>query len=930
MLFRTLSLPVVALGLCCALRGQAQEIPADTALHTGRLPNGFTYYIRRNTQPQQRAELYLVNKIGSILENEDQRGLAHFMEHMNFNGSTHFPKNELVNYLQKAGVRFGADLNAYTSFDETVYQLPVPAGMLPDGLRILRDWAQEATMDSLEIEKERGIVLEEERLGKGAKDRMSRQYYPVLLNHSRYADRIPIGLDTVLKHFKPAVIRQFHHDWYRPDLQALIVVGDIDPVKTEAMVRAQFSDLENPKPERPRPAYAVALTGRSQFLAVTDAEASEAAIELLFKQKADPMVTAADYLCFVQRQLLLQMLSSRRYATISRAQQPAYANMNAGLQPFLGGLSLFFFDVTLKPGQYEQGFTQAWQILENVRRYGFTAGELARAKTSYLRTLETALQEQDKTPSINFVKEYQQLFLHQEAAPGIRWEQAFTASHINGITLADINALLQHYLDNKNLDIILSAPEAVKAQLPGEATVRGWMQAVRTQPLTPFREDSLQRPLMTTKPLPGHITDRSYVASLQLTRLTLSNGVTVILKPTDFKNNEIRFSGVSSGGTSLYDDNDFDAAAAAAGLVSRFGLAGLNPIQLNQALTGKVVNVSANIQPRSQTLSGVTTPADLETALQLAYLQFTQPGRDSTLFASTISSAKAMVTNRLADPTNVFSDTIAQVMGNYSYRSGPPTPEKLDKITLQRAYDIYRERFSDAAGFTFVFVGNFNTDSIAPLIAQYLGALPATYKKEQARDLGIHIPTGQWIKKVYKGLENKALVRIVYSGDYPYSQLHNLQLKALGDILQIRLTEDLREAEGEVYSPAVQVQYNKLPKSRYAMVVSFGCAPGNVDHLVERVGQLMQEMSANGPSQENVDKFKAAYSKNLELVLKDNNFWLGYLSGQYENQEDPQQVLQLQQQADSLDVTSLTEAADLFYSDKNRIIFALLPETSKH
>ncbi|HEY0271933.1 MAG TPA: insulinase family protein, partial [Chitinophaga sp.] len=734
----------------------------------------------------------------------------------------------------------------------------------------------------------------------------------------------------VLLHFNPATIRQFHHDWYRPDLQALIIVGDIDPVQTEAMVRAQFADLKNPLPEKPRITYTVPLTGRSRFLAVTDPETPETTFELVFKHKTPALVTQADYLAFIKRTLFSNLLAARRYAEISQAQHPAYTNMSAGLQPLMGGLSMFYVDITPKTGRYRQGFEQAWSILEKIKRYGFTPAELERAKVSFARTLQAALQEQDKTPSINFVKEYQQHFLQREAVPGIRWEQAFSAAHLNAISLADINALAKSYLDSKDLDILVMAPAAARNTLPSETNLRHWMNNVRRQTLAPYREDTVQRLLMAVKPTPGKVVSQTYLPALQLTQLTLGNGVTVILKPTDFKNDEIRFTGVSAGGTSMYDDADFDAASAAAGLISRFGLSDLNPVQLNQALNGKMVNVAASIQPRNQTLSGVTTPADLETALQLAYLQCTRPGRDSMLFLSTISNAKAMVANRYADPNNVFSDTIAHVIGNYRYRSSPPSVEKLDRITLQRAYDIYRERFSDAAGFTFVFVGNFKTDSIIPLIAQYLGALPSTYKKEQARDLGNHIPAGQFTKKVYQGLANKALVRIVFSNDYAYSPLANLQMKALGDILQIRLTEDLREEAGEVYSPAVQVQYNKYPKNRYALVVSFGCAPANADHLVSRVEQIMQEMSANGPSAENLAKFKAAYNKNLELLLKDNGFWLGYLSGQYENGDDPLQVLDMQQNLDKLTVTSLTDAAALFYGDKNRIVFELLPAADTH
>ncbi|HEY6902353.1 MAG TPA: pitrilysin family protein, partial [Puia sp.] len=369
--------------LIAGLTGFPQPIPLDPAVRTGRLPNGFTYYIRHNEKPAKQVQLYLVCKVGSILEDPDQRGLAHFMEHMNFNGTKHFPKNDLVDYLQKAGVRFGADLNAYTSFDETVYQLPLPAdnpALVANGLQIMRDWAQDATLDSVEIEKERGIVLEEERLGKGAADRMTRAYLPVLLNQSRYADRLPIGTDDVLLHFPPATIRRFHQDWYRPDLQALIVVGDVDMDAIERSVKEKFSDLKNPATERPRTTYTVPLTGGRQFIAVTDKEDNAVALKLLVKHKTGPLVTEADYRESMKRALFNSMVAARKYAELSQDKNPAYVNVSAGIESLMGGTDAFAFEVTAKEGQLQAAFDRSWEVVEKIRRYGFTLSELDRAK----------------------------------------------------------------------------------------------------------------------------------------------------------------------------------------------------------------------------------------------------------------------------------------------------------------------------------------------------------------------------------------------------------------------------------------------------------------------------------------------------------------------------------------------------------------------
>jgi zinc protease len=913
--------------ICCA--AHAQIIPLDKEVHTGKLANGFTYYIRNNNEPQKRVQLYLVNKVGSVLEDNDQLGLAHFMEHMNFNGTRHYPKNDLVDYLQKAGVRFGADLNAYTSFDETVYELPIPTDdpkMIVSGLGIMRDWAQEAILDSIEIEKERGVVLEEERLGKGANDRMARKYYPVMLNHSRYAERLPIGIDKVLTTFKPSVIKRFHHDWYRPDLQALIVVGDVDVNAIEKFIIEKFSDLKNPESERLRTKYSVPLTGKGQFLIVTDKEAAATSLQILYKHKAPALVTKADYLTSMKNTLLNQLLAARRYAEISREPKPAFVNTSASVQALLAGLDMFTFDVTAKEGQLQQAFEQTWQYVEKIKRYGFTQNELDLAKQNYLRSLETGLKEKDKTPSESFVKEYQRLFLHDEASPGIAWEYDFVKKHLTEIKLDDITIVLNNYLASKDVDVLVMAPDKEKSSLPDSATVTSWINNVNKENIAPFKEEQVSGTLLTAKPKAGKVIEKHLIPELNITELTLSNGIKIVLKPTDFKNDEIRFNGFSTGGTSLYNDQDYDAASNAAGLMSRFGIGKFNPVQLAKILNGKVVNVGANIGPRSETISGITNPADLETALQLAYLEFTQPRKDTLIYNNTISSVKETLANRYAEPNNVFADTINYVMGSYSHRSSPFTVDRLVNISLQKAYDIYKQRFADASGFTFVFVGNFSPEAITPLLEQYLGSLPSLNRNEKARDLGVHIPAGQITKKVYKGSENKALVRLLVSGNYQFSPVNNLLLKSIGDILQIKVLQQLREEESEVYSPGVQTVYNKNPKNRYAITITFGCAPKNVDHLISMVEKEMVSLRDKGAEAADIEKFKAAYQKNVELALKDNGFWLGYLSGQYENDENVLQALDVDKNLAKVTPEAIQQAAKVFLNSENMIRFELLPE----
>jgi zinc protease len=928
-MMKNIKIYLLALGLFGAQQSIAQLIPFDAAVRTGKLPNGFTYYIRHNEQPEKRVFLYLVNNVGSVLEDDDQQGLAHFMEHMNFNGTKNFPKNTLVDYLQKAGVRFGADLNAHTSFDETVYELPLPVddpAMLDKGLAIMRDWAQEALLDPTEIDKERGIVLEEERLQKGARDRVSRQYYPVVLNGARYADRFPIGKDSILNNFKPETIRRFYQDWYRPDLQALIVVGDIDPAKAEKMILEKFANLKNPVNERARTVYTIPLVNKTAFIKITDKETPATEIELTYKHPQHAVKTEADYLWLMKQSLLNQLLGSRRYAEISRLGNPAFSNTSFGVNGLMGGLDAFTFSVTPKKGQTRAAFQEAYRILEKISRYGFSTTELDREKQSYLRNMEQSFKEMDKTPSLSFIKEYQEYFLHGDAAPGITWEYNFAKTHLPEITPADITALLKEYLDSADRTQLVSGQESEKAYLPDAAQLNGWIKEAVEMPLQPFKENSVTKPLLAQKPQGGKIVKKQFIAQLGLTKVTLSNGVQLLLKPTNFKNDEIRFTAFSAGGTSLYNDADFDNAANAAALISRFGLGDLNPVELSTLLSGKVVNTAASIGARTQNINGVASPADMETALQLIYLQFTHPRKDSTLFSAVIKNANDALNNRYTDPNNVFSDTISRVMGNYQFRSSPSTAERLNSIFLDKVYQIYKDRFADASGFTFTFVGNFDPEQLLPLLTQYLGALPATHRNEQARDLGIHIPEGIITKKVYKGTENKGLVRLVISGDFKYTQANNQLLNALGQILQIKLLQHLRESESEVYSPSVQSVFNKQPQNRFAFIITFGCAPKNADHLINMVEMEMANLRNDGPEADDVEKYKAAYQKTTELALKDNGFWLAYISGQYENNEDPLQVLHNKEVLDKVTPAALKKAADIFLSGKNMISFELLPE----
>ena len=907
---------------------RAADLPLDPAVRTGKLPNGFTYYIRHNEEPKNRVIFYLANKVGSILETEDQRGLAHFMEHMSFNGTKHFPKNELVDYLQKSGVRFGADLNAYTSFDETVYQLPIPSDkpeLLQGGLQIMRDWAQDATLDPVEIDKERGVVLEEKRLGKGASERMRRVYFPIILNHSHYADRIPIGVDTVLNNFDAATIKRFYKDWYRPDLQALIVVGDINVNEIEKEIKEKFSDLKNPAQEKPRTAYKVPLTGKNQFISVTDKENRATSAEILIKHPEQRVRSASEYRNLLIRSLFNDMLSER-YQEVIRQADPPFIGAGASISNFLNSLDVYSASVTAKPGELEKGLKAMWRETIRVKRFGFTEPELERAKKSYLSVLEFDFKEQGKIPSTRYVNEYLQYFLKGTAAPGISEEYQLTQKDFPTISVNDINAISKEYIKSTDRDILITAPESEKASLPNQSTVESWLAQVEAEPLLPYKDEVSKLPLLSHEPVAGKIVKQETDEVLHTTTLTLSNGVKAVLKPTDFQNNQVLLNGFAPGGSSLYSDSDFQSAKYAAGLTSISGLGNYNASELRKYMSGKQAGAGTQITENYQMASGGAATSDLETLLQLVYADFTEPRTDKVMFDSFINRNKAFLANRANDPNSVFADTANAVLNQGNMRRAFPSVTSLGQINPERAFEIYKELFADASNFTFVVVGNFKVDEIKPLLEKYLGGLPATHKNETYKDLGIRPPGGRIEKTVYKGSEPKATVNLIFSGDFDYSAAEKVRLDALKEVLQIRLIERLREDESGVYSPRVSETVSKVPESRYTFSVSFGCGPQNVEKLIASTLDEINKLKTLGPPQVNVDKFKAEDQRIQETNLKSNTWWLDYLVTGLQNHDDPHELNAYDSELSKVSPENLKTMADKYLSGKNFIRLVLLPE----
>lgn len=907
-------------------------IPNDPAVKIGRLPNGLTYYIRKNVEPKNRAELYLANRIGSLMENDDQLGLAHFTEHMAFNGTKDFPKNEIINYLQKAGVRFGADLNAYTSFDQTVYQLPIPTDsteLFHTGFKILANWAGKISMDGAEIDRERGVIIEEDRQsGKNSGERIRKQLLPIMLKDSRYEKRLPIGKIDLLKTFTHDKIRNFYADWYRPDLQAVIAVGDFDVNEVEQLIIANFSGLKNPAKEKERLNYDLPDNKAPLVKIITDAEQQYNVASVTWKQRGNILKTTADQRKNVVYSMINAMLSARFQEILEKNSAPflfaqgSFGSYQGGLVP---KINAFQTTAGAKSGKdLLPAFTAAVAESERVVKFGFLQSELDVVKKNIEAGNEMLLKEKDKTSSAAFVGEYLSHFLTGSAIGSIEFNYKDTKENLKTITLAEVNALAKTLITNQNQIIIVTAPEKEKSNLPTTAQLLAALTNAEKN-LKPYVDNAVDKPLLAQKPVAGKVVSEKKFEDIGVTQWTLSNGIKVLLKPTDFKNDQILFSSFSKGGTSLADPDDYQSADNA-GIITQSGLGDFNPSQLNRLLAGNTGSAGAYIGELYQGFSGSAAPKDLENALQMVTASALTPRKDIEIFNKSISDAKVSLENKDAEPESVFADTVQAVLSSYHKRSMPYTLADIDKISLDKAFSFYKARFADLGEQSFVFVGNFDLNTIKPLIETYIASLPTLNKKTGYIDLGSRTPNGIISKTVYKGLEEKASVQLYIHGDYDYTAANNVQLDALSSALEIKILERLREKESGVYSPQVSLSVNKYPRAHYYFTISFSCAPANTEKLIAAALDEVKIIRTNGVTAQDLAKFKSEVQRQQELNLRNNGYWLGYLTTRLKYGDDLNQLLTAKERLNEVTTESSKTNAQKYLKQDNYIRMVLMPQ----
>lgn len=928
--------PILTIVACAAvattrLAAQAPAIPADTSVHTGILANGLRYFAQRHRSPEARLELRLVVRAGSILEDDDQRGLAHFVEHMAFNGTTRFRKNDLVQYLESIGVRFGADLNASTSFDETTYILPVPTdkpGLVERAFDILQDWATGVRFDSAEVVAERGVVLGEWRSGLGAETRVRDRELPVLLAGSRYAERLPIGDTATIAHAEPGPIRRFYRDWYRPDLMAVIAVGDVPVERLEALIAERFGGLRGPDRPRARVEAAIPENPGTRVSIVTDPELDGESLQLLVRRPdRPPLRTEADF----RRALIEGIIGDAarlRLQALARRPETPYTGAYFGPSRFLRDVAVFDLGASPKEGRTADAFRAVLFELRRLERHGLLPAELERGKTTYLRLAELAAAENAKSSSDGLVDRYLQAYLSGGTIVSASTRLDLTRRLLPTITLDDVNAAIRDMAQGSDRFIAVRAPAKEGLAPPSREVLLDILARSESVTPSPWVEAPSDGPLVATPPVAGRVVATTALEG-GITEWRLSNGARVLVKPTDFKADQIAVRGESPGGMTLVDDKDLISGVFATSLVQASGYGAFDATALQQRLAGKFVSLSAQIGEEQESIGGLTTPKDLESFLQVLHLAVAAPRLDSAAVEAFVGRVRNALANRDAVPAAVFTDSMTQTLARHSPRSRPLTAARLVELDPRRALAIYRERFANMGDFTFTIVGNVSLDSLRPLVERWMGSLPGTTAHERTRIRTPLPPEGVYTKVVRKGKEPVAQQVIAYTGtlDRVDSRVE-FRAYAAGEILQTRLLETLREAMGATYSVEVSGVVTAQPRRQYATAIAFQSTPAQADTLWAAAQRVIAAFRAEGPTRDELQKFAEQTRRTMEVSVKTNGWWSAKMAEQAREGRPFAELLRWRTDIDELTTDQIRDAAQRILDPARVGRFVLLPEAS--
>ena len=907
------------------------EAPLGIApeIRYGVLDNGLTYYVKRNTEPVNRAELWLAINAGSILEDEDQLGLAHFLEHMLFNGTERFPEQALIDFFERVGMTFGPDINAYTSFDETVYQLQFPTDdpeIVATAFQVLEDWAAYATIDPAEVDAERGVIIEEERLrDQNAGGRVREQILPLILGDSRYAQRLPIGDMEIVRTAPAETIRRFYETWYRPDLMAVVAVGDFDVDEFEAMIVEHFSDLPAPENPTPRPTFDVPGHSETQYGVVSDPEYPISSVEISYKLPAQQGQTVGAYRELIVRSLF-NYLFNFRLDELSRQPGAPFLSAYYSRSNLVRPTDTVEIGAQVQDEEILTGLDGIVTEVERIRRHGFTESELTRAKDALESFYRRIYSNRENTENATYAAEYLRNFFTGEPIPGIAAELALVEAMLPGITLDEVNRQVEELVGEENRTVLVIAPAKADLELPGEDDLATVISAVEAKTLEPYVDVEVSGELVDEIPAPVEIISESTIDELGVTEIELANGVRVIMKPTNFTE-QVVFAGISLGGSSLVSDEEYLAAELAPSFIAESGLGDLERTEINRLLTGVGVGVAPSISELTESIGGAAPPDELDALFQLVYLYFTAPRLDESAYDTLQAQLVAFVRNRDLTPSSALQDALTRVLYGEESRQSFPSLEEIEALDRDRMLEIYQDRFADASDFTFVFVGDFSVDVLKDYAQTYLGNLPTVDRDETWQDVQPDPPTGVVEENVYAGQEAQSIVQLLWVGPIDPTYENSLRLAALEGVLDILIREDLREDRAGVYASFASAALQEDPDPLYTANVAFSTDPERVDELIGAVFEILAGVRDNGPSADLMTKATAQILRNHEEALEDNGFWLDVLTDYaLDTEADPRRILDFEADVAALTAAEIQQIAADILRDDQYIQVVLYPE----
>jgi len=935
---KTTLLLLIAIFSMSSLIGQKLTDPInnDPNVKIGKLSNGLTYYIRENRKPENRAEFWLLVNAGSMQENEDQLGLAHFVEHMGFNGIKGWPGNKLTDELQKIGVSFGGGINAYTSFDETVYTLTMPtdnAKNIEMAMNILKSWANDFLLDNKEIEEERGIIIEEYRMGLGADDRMRKKWFPVLFNNSRYAERMPIGTLEVLENFKTKTLKDFYYDWYRPDLQAIVVVGDINAAEIEKMIQAKFGKIKPKKNPREKIIYPIEPAKEPVAVVATD---KEAGANVVLTARLFPhfvMKTVGDYKTKMTHELFNLMYEGRLEEMMQNPNTP-FIGAFVGYGDFIGNTDAYFAQAMAKENQIDASLRALMQEDYRVLQYGFLESELNRAKEELLYRYEIAANEIDKTKSENFAQEYLKHYLRKDPIPGAKRVFNYAKKYLEEITLEEVNALAQKWITKDNIAVVVMAPEKEGVIVPTEAELLSIVSDASLENVKPYVDTYKEQEMVDVESLQrGQIISENVISEVEITEVTLSNGITVWLKKTDFKNDEILFKAISRGGMSLYGETDLASGLFAAGFVDRAGISEIDFISLTKKMKGKQVGIVPNITVFTEEMTGSSTPKDLEFFFQYLHAFFASPRYDPTVYELVTKETKEQLKMIEAMPIYRALKNVIKIITQNDFYSPHQfvtltyTDDFINTADYDRAFEIYKERFANPADFIFTFVGNFDETVMRKFLELYLGSLPTSPERDAINpDVTKGFPTTQINQDIFIGTEEQSFVGTVFQREFTWTEENKTILRALKDALDIELIAEIREKMSGVYSPILILTWDHVPRPEFMMMIFFGCHPNNTDNLTDAALRILRDMQQNGPSEETMTKVRQQLLKQRETQMKTNEYWQNVLSNMWIQNDDITTIPKFEERVNNLTSNDIANFLQQYLDIEHFVRVNLYPE----